>query len=243
MFNNLIESKRKTQRSTGGTVFSIVLHAAMIGIAVFATANAAVEQEEKRQEKIEFVETPEEAPPEPEPVNEPPPPPPPDVVAQAPPPKGFQVLTPPIDIPDVIPDIDLSKKVTNELDFTGRGTQGGTDKGVVGAPPPPVAPVGDQPYFEFQVEKQVSLRPGTAGPRYPEMLRSAAVTGSVSAQFVVGTDGRVEMDTFKVLESDHDQFTQALRQALPRMRYFPAEIGGRPVKQLVQQSFSFTLDR
>ncbi len=242
MFNNLIESKRKSQRSTGGTVFSIVLHAGIIVIAVFATANAAVEQQEKRQEKIEFVETPEEAPPEPEPVNEPPPPPPPDVVAAPPPPKGFQVLQAPIDIPDAIPDIDLTRKVTNELDFSGKGVAGGIAAGVEGAPAP-IAPITDQPYFQFQVEKQVQLRPNQTGPRYPEMLRSAAVTGSVSAQFVVDTEGRVEMNTFKVIESDHEQFTQALRQALPRMRYYPAEIGGKPVKQLVQQAFSFTLDR
>ena len=36
-----------------------------------------------------------------------------------PPPKGFQVLTAPVSIPDVIPDIDLSQKVTDEADFSG----------------------------------------------------------------------------------------------------------------------------
>jgi protein TonB len=238
MFNNLIESKRKSQRSLGGTTFSIILHGVLIVLAVFATANAAIQEDDEVQEKIEFVETPEDTPepdvPEPEP-----PPPPPDVVAAPPAPKGFQVLQAPVDIPDVIPEIDLTRKVTDELDFSGKGVAGGIAKGIEGAPPPPV--VTDQPYFEFQVEKQVAAAPNSAQPRYPEMLRSAGIAGTVLAEFVVDTTGRVESGSFRVIESDHEQFTQAVRQALPRMRFYPAEIGGRKVKQLVQQPFVFAI--
>ena len=43
MFNTLIESKPKKQRSTGGTVFSIVMHAALGGLLIYATANAGQE--------------------------------------------------------------------------------------------------------------------------------------------------------------------------------------------------------
>jgi hypothetical protein len=32
MFNELIESKPKKQRSTGGTIFSVVMHAALGGL-------------------------------------------------------------------------------------------------------------------------------------------------------------------------------------------------------------------
>lgn len=239
MFNNLIESKRKSQRSVGGTTFSVILHGVLIGLAVFATANAAVQENDDVQEKIEFVETPEEKPPEPDVAEPEPPPPPPDVVAAPPPPKGFQVLQAPVEIPDVIPEIDLTRKVTDELDFTGKGVAGGIAKGIEGAPPPPV--VSDQPYFEFQVEKQVAAQPNSPQPRYPEMLRSAGIAGQVLAEFVVDTTGRVESGTFRVIESDNEQFTQAVRQALPRMRFYPAEIGGRKVKQLVQQPFVFNI--
>ena len=41
MFNNLLESKPKKQRQTGGTVASIVMHSLLVGLAVYATANAA----------------------------------------------------------------------------------------------------------------------------------------------------------------------------------------------------------
>ena len=51
------------------------------------------------------------------------------------------------------------------------------------------------------------------------------------------------MRTFEVIRSDHDAFTTAVRNALPSMRFFPAEVGGRKVKQLVQQPFTFSLTK
>lgn len=241
MFNNLLESKAKKQRSVGGTIFSVVLHSVLIGGAAYATANAAMEAEKPKEEKVEFVEMKKDEPPPPK-EEAPPPPPPPDVVVAPPPPKGFQVLTAPVEIPDVIPEVDLSKKVTDEADFSGKGVAGGVAKG-----DPNVKTAGpvvqDQPYFEFQVEKPVVPAPGNSGPRYPEILKSSNVEGEVLAQFVVDTSGRVEMGTFKVLKSSHELFTQAVRQSLSNARYLPAEVGGRRVKQLVQQPFQFALTR
>src|SRR3982751_984131 len=153
MFNNLIESKPKKQRTTGGLVFSAVMHAILGTLAVYGTLQAKSELEKPKQEKVEFVEMKKkEEPPPPKEV----PPPPKDVVMAPPPPKGFQVLAAPIKVPDVLPDIDLSKKVTDEADFSGKGVAGGTSKGVVGGTPVNT----DQPYFEFQVEKQVQTAAG-----------------------------------------------------------------------------------
>jgi protein TonB len=236
MFNNLLESKPKKEKRGGGTMASIVLHSILVGLAVYATANAAIKNEKPRQEKIDFVETPKDEPPPPK--DEPPPPPPPDVVAAPPPPKGFQVLTAPVDIPDVIPDIDLSKKVTDENDFSGKGVAGGTSKGVEGGK---AIVQNDQPYFEFQVEKPVVPAPGSTSPRYPDMLRQAGVEGEVLAQFVVDTTGKAEPGSLKILKSSHDLFIQSVKNALPQMKFIPAEVGGRKVKQLVQQPFSFSI--
>ena len=236
MFNNLLESKPKKEKRGGGTVTSIVLHSILVGLAVYATANAAIKNEKPRQEKIDFVETPKDEPPPPK--DEPPPPPPPDIVAAPPPPKGFQVLTAPVDIPDVIPDIDLSKKVTDENDFSGKGVAGGTSKGVEGGK---AVVQSDQPYFEFQVEKPVVPAPGSTSPRYPDMLRQAGVEGEVLAQFVVDTTGKAEPNSLKILKSSHDLFIQSVKNALPQMKFIPAEVGGRKVKQLVQQPFSFSI--
>jgi protein TonB len=238
MFNNLLESKPKKEKRGGGTVTSIVVHSILVGLAVYATANAAIKNEKPRQEKIDFVETPKDEPPPPK--DEPPPPPPPDVVVAPPPPKGFQVLTAPVEIPDVIPDIDLSKKVTDEADFSGKGVAGGTSKGVEGGK---AVVQSDQPYFEFQVEKPVVPAPGSAQPRYPDMLRQAGVEGEVLAQFVVDTTGKAEPNSLKILKSSHDMFVQSVKNALPQMKFIPAEVGGRKVKQLVQQPFTFSITK
>src|SRR5690349_16755597 len=237
MFNNLLESKPKTEKRGGGTVTSVVVHSILVGLAVYATANAAIRNEKPKQEKIDFVETPKDQPP---PKEEPPPPPPPDVVVAPPPPKGFQVLTAPVEIPDVIPDIDLSKKVTDENDFSGKGVAGGVAKGVEGGK---AVVQSDQPYFEFQVEKPVVPAPGSAQPRYPDMLRQAGVEGEVLAQFVVDTTGKAEPNSLKILKSSHDLFIQSVKNALPQMKFIPAEVGGRKVKQLVQQPFTFSISK
>jgi protein TonB len=232
MFENLIETKPKKTKTFKTMVMSVVVHAVLISGAVYGTLQAKEAIEKPKAEKVEFVEMKKDEPPPPKEE-----PPPPEVIAAPPPPKGFQVLTAPIKIPDVLPDIDLSKKVTDEADFSGKGVAGGIAKGVVGAPAP------DQTYFEFQVEKQVAPAPGNPQPRYPDMLRSANVEGEVLVQFVVDTTGRVDMSQFKVLKSSHDLFTNSVRQVLQSSRYYAAEIGGRKVKQLVQQPFNFTLTR
>jgi protein TonB len=51
--------------------------------------------------------------------------------------------------------------------------------------------------------------------------------------------GLAEPATFKVLKSSHQEFTDAVLAALPQMHYTPALIGGRKVRQLVQQPFMF----
>src|SRR5215207_1177147 len=238
MFNNLIESKPKKQRTTGGLVISGILHAILGTAAVYGTLQAKEQVEKLKAEKVEFVDMKKKEPP---PPKEEPKPIPKEVVVAPPPPKGFQVLTAPIKIPDVLPDIDLSKKVTNEEDFTGKGVAGGIAKGVVGGTPTPVND--NQTYFEFQVEKQVSVTPDNPRPRYPDMLRSSNVEGEVLAQFVVDTTGRADMSQFKVLKSTHDMFTSSVKAVLPNMKFYPAEVGGRKVKQLVQMPFQFSLTK
>jgi periplasmic protein TonB len=239
MFNNLLESKAKKQRRAGGGLMSILVHAGVVAALIVVTKNAGIINEKPKEEKVDFVEVKKDEPKPPEPEK---PPPPPDVVAAPPPPKGFQVLSAPIEIPNVIPEIDLSKKVTDEADFSGKGVAGGIAKGVEGGKGP-VVQNNDQPFYDFQVEKPVVMAPGSQGPAYPDMLRTAGIEGTVLAQFVVDTTGRADMSTYKALKSDNDLFTTAVKNALQRMRFLPAEVGGRKVKQLVQQPFQFSLNR
>jgi periplasmic protein TonB len=234
LFNTLLESKPKKERRSGGTVASIVVHAVLITLAAVATAGAAIHNEKEKVEKIQFTEAPKPPPPPP-----PKTPPPQNVVVAPPPPKGFQVLTAPVNIPDVLPTVDLTKKVTDENDFSGKGVAGGVAKGKEGGS----GPVTDQPYFDFQVEKQAGTVPGSPAPEYPEMQKSAGIEGEVLAQFVVDTNGRADMTSFKVLKSSQDAFTDAVKRALPKMRFYAAEIGGHKVKQLVQEPFAFAIQK
>jgi periplasmic protein TonB len=235
MFNQLIESKAKKQKMAGGTIFSVVLHTFLIAGAVYATARAGVKDEKAKAEKIQFVEVKKEPPKVPDK-----PPPPKEVVVKPPPPKGFQVLRAPVKIDIKIPEIDLSKAITNENDFSGKGVKGGVANGVVGGK----GPIDNtQTYFEFQVEKPAEMAAGSPTPRYPSVLESSGIPGEVQAQFVVRSDGKADVDTFKVLKSTNDLFSQAVKNNLPRMRFNPAMIGGKPVNQLVQQAFQFAVPR
>jgi TonB family protein len=101
----------------------------------------------------------------------------------------------------------------------------------------------EKPYFDFQVEAPATPLAGSKGPRYPQALRDAKVEGQVLAQFVVDTTGAPDMRTFKVLKTDHADFSEAVREALPDMRFAPARVGGKAVKQLMQTPFQFSLSR
>jgi periplasmic protein TonB len=99
----------------------------------------------------------------------------------------------------------------------------------------------DAVYFEYQVERQARALPDNPPPRFPEELRARHIEGEVLAQFVVDTTGYPDTLTFKVFKTRHPLFTSAVRAALPTMRFTPAEVGGRKVKQLVQMPFNFEL--
>jgi protein TonB len=73
------------------------------------------------------------------------------------------------------------------------------------------------------------------------MLRQAGVEGEALVSFVVDTLGRVDVATFKVIRTTHDLFAAAVKNALPRMRFIPAETSRGRVRQLVQQPFSFAI--
>ncbi len=264
MMNILLESKPRKDRKAGGTIFSVALHSMIVFFAVYATARAGVpEVREDRAEKVTFVKTKKvEAPPvvkkaEPAPPKEAPKPKaapkPPAALPVAPkaeiaPPKGFKVLEAPVNIPTTLPAIDLSAKITNEADFSGKGERGGSSTGEAGSSGTKEgAGAGssidtNRNYADFEVERAVSPISGTT-VQYPDGMRSSGAEGQVLAEFVVNERGRVEVSSFKVLESSNSAFTTAVRSALSKMRFRPAQIGSTNVSQVVQQAFVFRLSR
>jgi protein TonB len=65
----------------------------------------------------------------------------------------------------------------------------------------------------------------------------------VILKFIIGVDGKAEMSSARVVFATSDLFLRSVMEALPRMRFHPAEIGGKPVRQLVQMPFAFGLIR
>jgi TonB family protein len=96
-------------------------------------------------------------------------------------------------------------------------------------------------YFEYQVEQPVMAVPGSPAPRYPDILKKAGVSGEVIASFVVDTTGKADVNSLKVLRSSHELFVNSVATALQDMRFTPALVGGRKVKQLVMQPFVFQI--
>jgi hypothetical protein len=92
---------------------------------------------------------------------------------------------------------------------------------------------------ESVLDGPVMAAPGSASPRYPDILKSAGVKGEVLAQFVVDTTGRAVLSSYKVLEASHDLFASAVKNALPNMRFIPARVGGKRVEQVVEWPFVF----
>jgi protein TonB len=93
------------------------------------------------------------------------------------------------------------------------------------------------------VDKEVRAYSSNRIPVYPEILRARGVEGEVFARFVVSESGRVDMKSFEVISATSPAFANAVRYALERARFQPAEAGGRKVAQLVEQRFQFRLDR
>jgi len=161
------------------------------------------------------------------------------------PPAGAQPLIPleallaaavvdPGRIPDVLPAAGATLAIpftTGRVATLGRGEASGTGPSSGGR---------DEPLDVRYVDREV-VSVGGVRPRYPAMLASAGVEGTVTLQFVVDTLGRVERGSIRTLRVDQALFEASVREALERMRFTPAEAGGRKVRQLVEQSFSFAL--
>lgn len=95
---------------------------------------------------------------------------------------------------------------------------------------------------EDDLDHPAARDPLSAAPRYPEELLAARVEGYVVGEFTVDTLGRVEDGSCFIVESSHPAFAEALRDALPRMRFVPAEYRGHRVRQRVQQKFLFRVE-
>ena len=68
----------------------------------------------------------------------------------------------------------------------------------------------------------------------PEQYGARSSCFRTELEFVVDTAGRPEMDAVKVVSDNSAELTEAVKQALPALRYEPAMRDGKPVRQLVR---------
>ena len=227
MLQVLVESRAARDRRTSWAGVSIVLHSALIGLAIYFTTTI------ERAVPIERVE---------------------QLIYTAPAPAAAPVTAtsfaasvpiamsrlsftlPQQMVPSIeLPASDVFSRVLTELGSSTIGSTIGTSIGTA-------APAGGI-YTPATVDRIVAPLPGNASPPYPTRLSNAGVEGEVLARFVVDSTGSVEASSIEIMQASHALFGDAVKQWLPRNRYSPALVGGRPVRQLVQQRIGFTLIR
>ena len=236
MFNRLLESNKKRQRRLGGAVASTIFHTLLIALAVKATQLTATPAPKTRPiPKILYAD----------PTPKPPAP------KQTTPPSGARPtavdpLLPPPAAPapqiklafDGVPISTIDPTAVNSNVFgrtsiteIGDGSNGTPNDNSTG------------PLTREYVDIPILAIPGTGNPRYPATLQSAGLEGDVRAQFVVDTLGRVERGSVRVLDTTHELFAAAVRDALTRAKFKPAEAGGHLVRQLAEQTFTFRITK
>lgn len=234
MFENLIESNRKPQNSLGQTVVSATVHLLLLFGAVKATQGAAeVVRDIVADTSMVFLKPP-----------EPPPPPqeiPENVVVSAnPPPQGFQIITPPDNIPTEIPPVNLNERF-DPRDFTGKGVEGGIASGIVGGTGP-VPTIEGEVFLAAEVDETPQVNAGhTCQGKYPPIMQSAGIPGKVVLQFIVNVDGHADVENIKVISSTHKAFEEPAKSGIlsPGCTFRPGKSRGQPVRVLVQQAVSF----
>jgi TonB family protein len=255
MFNKLVASGggRKSFWTAKTIATSVVLHGLLVAGAV-AASTGYDPTAKKDEELVDFMEVkpdepkPEEPKPE-EPKPEEPEPPKPEPQAPAPPVvKGFQELQPPAEPPKDIPAVNPNQVAVKEEDFSGVGKAGGAAEGVATGVAQSTAerdtPADEGVYDISSVEVKPSLSNSSEVQRalernYPPLLRDAGVGGTVQLSFRVNEDGRVDASTIEVVSSDNDQFSEAAKKVVERMRFRPAKVNDSPVKVLVQLPITF----
>lgn len=93
----------------------------------------------------------------------------------------------------------------------------------------------------LEVDTAVQRDPESAAPAYPPALLAKNVEGAVAAMYIVDTTGLADTASLVLVSASDTAFARSVREALPYMRFHPAVIGDRKVRQLVTQTFVFKI--
>jgi TonB family protein len=230
MLTRLIESRNRFMRNDIGTAASVAIHLVLITVAAYMTTVKAVTEKKQEEPHVPYVymrtlppsspAAPHRATRSPSPVNQ----------TRTIPPVSFAIN------PN-IPPVNVELAVGRRDDF-GDGTRGMFSDPLANA----TSSGTSEAYDEREVDTPASSY-STRVPLYPPALRAAGVEGRVVAQFIVDASGRAKPESFRILTSSNDLFSEAVRKSILETKFAPARLRGKPVSQMVQQLFVFRLDR
>jgi protein TonB len=234
MFGELLESKARRQRRTGGAALSVAAHVAIVGtITAFTVPRPPAP---KPRVDVYHVVISREPPKSETPARR--------TESRAPRVGPFTALVDVQQLPvpvitSELPPIDVTHGFAPDSLVARGGSPGGGPLGHLGR-----LDLSDSTGSNEWRGNEALMRVVTQSkPRYPESLRQAAIDGRVLVQFKVDTLGRIDPASVTILSSTHDLFSRAVRDALGGFRFRPAEVNGRRVVALAEMPFEFSIQR
>jgi protein TonB len=224
MHGLLLESSRNFLQTTECAVVSLFAHGMVVSVVLGLTAGGRQLPLDEREARAFFLL-------------------PPDRVVERPyQSEIFQLGTLGIDLDDgaTLTHPDAGWEVRPQA-LGARGQEKGSGaRGAIPFGPPARLPL-DSIFSVLQVDRTVERYAWSAAPEYPEELAALGTQGVVRVFYVVDTTGTVDTTSIQVVYSDDPHFTTSVVTALARMRFRPATRGGKAVRQLVEQQFTFRI--
>jgi hypothetical protein len=107
----------------------------------------------------------------------------------------------------------------------------------------PESALPDNAYSVLDVDSAAVRDPDSAAPAYPSVMMQKGIAGHATMRFVIDSTGMIDLSTVTLLDASHAEFVQAVREAMPKMRFHPAKMGLQAVRQLAEQLFKFELKK
>lgn len=219
MMKPWLDTFEKSTKLTSSAVLSVVAHVVLIGAAVAATATSGTEQRVLPDNIIvRFLAPPNRS------------------AGQQPQPEMIKYVAIAVPAPSV--SAGTAVQPVEKIKSLEEIMSGKDQRDALAMPELPGA---DSVFLVIDVDSAASRYDWSAAPTYPARMLQEKTSGFVKAEWVVQPDGYADTASLRIVESTNDDFAQAVRDALPYMRFSPAKIGRRTVSQLVRQEFTFRI--
>lgn len=202
---------------------SVVVHAALVALAVMEHPASSASDETTQTERIQFIA----------PENTSPPPSAAQLAAQESPGDGGESIAE-NERPDGWQRAGARSNAAADLPSAASAAQATAN--VLG-----VDARADRVFRVLEVDEAAARDPESGGPVYPEALQRRGIEGWVVARFVVDTAGMAVPGTLTIVSTTSSDFTRAVTEAMPSMRFLPALRRGRKVKSETELTFRFRM--